>query len=179
MLSISYPKQIMIWLTVVVGLMLALPNGFYSRVEVANDARAVIATGQTSAALEQDAGLWPSFLPSNLVNLGLDLRGGAHLLVEVAVQDVHAAFLEGFWPQVRDVLAAERNVVGFVTREDGPASELRVRISDAAGLTAPLSWCAVWAVRSRLSPGLRRPISTCGSMAPCWSSPSARRKCPP
>jgi preprotein translocase subunit SecD len=133
MLSISYPKQIMIWLTVVVGLMLALPNGFYSRVEVANDARAVIATGQTSAALEQDAGLWPSFLPSNLVNLGLDLRGGAHLLVEVAVQDVHAAFLEGFWPQVRDVLAAERNVVGFVTREEGPASELRVRISDAAG----------------------------------------------
>ena len=133
MLSISYPKQIMIWLTVVVGLMLALPNGFYSRVEVANDARAVIATGQTSAALEQDAGLWPSFLPSNLVNLGLDLRGGAHLLVEVAVQDVHAAFLEGFWPQVRDVLAAERNVVGFVTREEGPASELRVRISDAGG----------------------------------------------
>ena len=133
MLSISYPKQIMIWLTVVVGLMLALPNGFYSRVEVANDARAVIATGQTSAALEQDAGLWPSFLPSNLVNLGLDLRGGAHLLVEVSVQDVHAAFLEGFWPQVRDVLAAERNVVGFVTREEGPASELRVRISDAAG----------------------------------------------
>ena len=122
MLSISYPKQIMIWLTVVVGLMLALPNGFYSRVEVANDARAVIATGQTSAVLEQDAGLWPSFLPSNLVNLGLDLRGGAHLLVEVAVQDVHAAFLEGFWPQVRDVLAAERNVVGFVTREEGPAS---------------------------------------------------------
>ncbi|MDA1155070.1 MAG: protein translocase subunit SecD [Proteobacteria bacterium] len=133
MLSLSYPKQIMIWLTVVVGLMLALPNGFYSRVEVVNDARAVIATGQTSAALEQDAGLWPTFLPSNLVNLGLDLRGGAHLLVEVAVQDVHAAFLEGFWPQVRDVLAAERNVVGFVTREEGPASELRVRISDAAG----------------------------------------------
>ncbi|WP_040482816.1 protein translocase subunit SecD [Yoonia vestfoldensis] len=133
MLSISYPKQIMIWLTVVVGLMLALPNGFYSRVEVANDARALIATGQTSAALEHDAGLWPSFLPSTLVNLGLDLRGGAHLLVEVAVQDVHASFLEGFWPQVRDVLAAERDVVGFVTREEGPASELRVRISDAAG----------------------------------------------
>lgn len=133
MLSISYPKQIMIWLTVVVGLMLALPNGFYNRVELSNDARALIATGQTSATLEQDAGLWPSFLPSNLVNLGLDLRGGAHLLVEVAVQDVHAAFLEGFWPQVRDVLAAERNVVGFVTREEGPASELRVRISDAAG----------------------------------------------
>ncbi|WP_019953888.1 protein translocase subunit SecD [Yoonia vestfoldensis] len=133
MLSISYPKQIMIWLTVVVGLMLALPNGFYNRVETSNDARALIEAGQTSATLEQEAALWPSFLPSSLVNLGLDLRGGAHLLVEVAVQDVHASFLEGFWPQVRDVLAAERETVGFVTREEGPVTELRVRISEPAG----------------------------------------------
>ncbi|WP_322893553.1 MULTISPECIES: protein translocase subunit SecD [unclassified Yoonia] len=133
MLTISYPKQIMIWLTVVVGLMLALPNGFYGRVETANDARATIASGQTNAALEEDASAWPSFLPSNLVNLGLDLRGGAHLLVEVAVDDVHEAFLEGFWPQVRDVLAAERDTLGFVTREEGTPNELRVRISEAAG----------------------------------------------
>ena len=89
MLTISYPKQIMIWLTVVVGLMLALPNGFYTRVETSNDARALIDNGQTGPALEEDAALWPGFLPSNLVNLGLDLRGGAHLLVEVAVADVH------------------------------------------------------------------------------------------
>ncbi|MBQ2262279.1 MAG: protein translocase subunit SecD [Loktanella sp.] len=133
MLTISYPKQIMIWLTVVVGLMMALPNGFYARVETANDARALIDSGQSNAVLEEDAGRWPGFLPSNLVNLGLDLRGGAHLLVEVAVEDVHEAFLEGFWPQVRDVLAAERDTVGFVTREDGPGTELRVRISEAAG----------------------------------------------
>ncbi|WP_322892121.1 MULTISPECIES: protein translocase subunit SecD [unclassified Yoonia] len=150
MLSISYPKQIMIWLTVVVGLMLALPNGFYNRVETSNDARALIDAGQTSAALEEDAALWPSFLPSNLVNLGLDLRGGAHLLVEVAVQDVHASFLEGFWPQVRDVLAAERNVVGFVTREEGPANELRVRISEAAGANRAFE----------LARGLGRPVTS-------------------
>jgi len=150
MLTISFPKQIMIWLTVVVGLMLALPNGFYGRVETANDARAVIASGQTNAALEQDAGLWPGFLPSNLVNLGLDLRGGAHLLVEVAVEDVHEAFLEGFWPQVRDVLAAERDTVGFVTREEGVPSELRVRISETAGANRAFE----------LVRGLGRPVST-------------------
>ncbi|MFU8822865.1 protein translocase subunit SecD [Yoonia sp.] len=150
MLTISFPKQIMIWLTVVVGLMLALPNGFYGRVETANDARAVIASGQTNAALEQDAGLWPGFLPSNLVNLGLDLRGGAHLLVEVAVEDVHEAFLEGFWPQVRDVLAAERDTVGFVTREEGVPNELRVRISETAGANRAFE----------LVRGLGRPVST-------------------
>ena len=150
MLHISYPKQIMIWLTVVVGLMMALPNGFYARVETANDARAMIESGQTSAALQADAARWPSFLPSNLVNLGLDLRGGAHLLVEVAVEDVHEAFLEGFWPQVRDVLAAERDTVGFVTREEGVPNELRVRISEAGGANRAFE----------LVRGLGRPVST-------------------
>ena len=135
MLNISFSKQLMIWLTVVVGLTFALPNGFYGRVETHNDAAAIIETGQTNAELEADASLWPSFLPSNLVNLGLDLRGGAHLLVEVQVEDVHASFLEGFWPTVRDALAAERDTVGFVTRDDSQPTELRVRISEAAGAT--------------------------------------------
>ena len=135
MLNISFPKLVMIWLTVIVGLTFAMPNGFYGRVETHNDAMAIIETGQTSAALEAAAAQWPGILPSGLVNLGLDLRGGAHLLVEVQVEDVHASFLEGFWPSVRDVLAAERNTVGFVTREDSPPTELRVRISDAAGAT--------------------------------------------
>ena len=133
MLNISFPKLVMIWLTVIVGLTFAMPNGFYGRVEARNDAVAIIETGQTSAELEAQAAQWPSFLPSSLVNLGLDLRGGAHLLVEVQVEDVHASFLEGFWPTVRDALAAQRDVVGFVTREDSPVTELRVRFSEAAG----------------------------------------------
>ncbi len=135
MLNISFPKLVMIWLTVIVGLTFAMPNGFYSRVETHNDAMAIIDTGITNAELEADAAEWPSFLPSSLVNLGLDLRGGAHLLVEVQVEDVHASFLEGFWPSVRDALAAERDTVGFVTREDSPPTELRVRISQAEGAT--------------------------------------------
>ena len=135
MLNISFPKLVMIWLTVAVGLALALPNAFYSRVETYNDATALIESGQSNAEIAADAALWPSFLPSNLVNLGLDLRGGAHLLVEVQVADVHASFLEGFWPSVRDALAAERETVGFVTRENGPPTELRVRISEPEGAT--------------------------------------------
>jgi len=133
MLNISFPKLLMIWLTVIVGLTFAMPNAFYGRVETHNDAMALIETGQTSAALEADAAQWPDFLPSSLVNLGLDLRGGAHLLVEVQVEDVYASFLEGFWPSVRDALAAERDTVGFVTREDSIPTELRVRISEPVG----------------------------------------------
>lgn len=123
MLNISPIKQAMIWLTVAVGLLLAMPNGFYTKVEVHNDA---IAAGVEDAS-------WPSFLPSGLVNLGLDLRGGAHLLAEVQVENVYTSVMNGLWPQVRDVLAAERDTVGFVTREDGPDNILRVRISNEAG----------------------------------------------
>ena len=119
MLNISPIKQALIWLTVAVGLFLAMPNGFYNKVEAHNDA----------VAMGVDDTSWPSFLPSGLVNLGLDLRGGAHLLAEVQVSDVYATVMNGFWPQVRDVLAAERNTIGFVTREDGPEDTLRVRIS--------------------------------------------------
>ena len=123
MLNISPIKQAMIWLTVAVGLLLAMPNGFYTKVEAHNDA---IAAGVEDTS-------WPSFLPSGLVNLGLDLRGGAHLLAEVQVEDVYTSVMNGLWPQVRDVLAADRDTVGFVTREDGPDNILRVRISNEAG----------------------------------------------
>jgi len=129
MLTISPFKQALIWLTCAIGIMLALPNGFYSRVEAHNDA---IAAGVEDTS-------WPSFLPSNLVNLGLDLRGGAHLLAEVQVTEVYASVMNGLWPDVRDTLAAERDVVGFVTREDGPADVLRVRFSEAAGADRALT----------------------------------------
>ena len=129
MLTISPFKQALIWLTCAIGIMLALPNGFYSRVEAHNDA---IAAGVEDTS-------WPSFLPSNLVNLGLDLRGGAHLLAEVQVTEVYASVMNGLWPDVRDTLAAERDVVGFVTREDGPADVLLVRFSEAAGADRALT----------------------------------------
>jgi preprotein translocase subunit SecD len=150
MLNISFPKLVMIWLTVVVGLTFAMPNAFYGRVEAHNDAMAIIETGQTNAELEADAALWPGFLPSNLVNLGLDLRGGAHLLVEVQVEDVHESFLEGFWPEVRDVLLTARDTVGFVERLDSAPTELRVRISQAEGATRAFE----------LVRGLGRPVTS-------------------
>ncbi len=124
-------RRIAIWLVCVVGIVFALPNLFYDRVEQANDARATIESGMTTPELEAQAALWPAWLPSNLVNLGLDLRGGAHLLAQVQVADVYASRMEVMWPEVRDALAAQRDTIGFVTREDGPPEELRVRISNA------------------------------------------------
>ena len=40
--------------------------------------------------------LWYDWAPSDLVNLGLDLRGGAHVLVEVTLEDVYSERIQNF-----------------------------------------------------------------------------------
>ncbi|MCR9108016.1 protein translocase subunit SecD [Marivita sp. XM-24bin2] len=138
MLQIDLWKRLLIWITVAVGLVLALPNLFYPRVEQHNDAVAAIElSGESPELLDQASG-WPSFLPSGLVNLGLDLRGGAHLLAEVQVQDVYASRLEALWPEVRDVLRQERDTVGTIRLQPSNPDELRVRISQPEGMERAL-----------------------------------------
>lgn len=149
MLQTPLWKRILIWATVALGLVLAAPNLFYSRVEGHNDAaQAVEAAG--FATVEQQAALdaWPSWLPSGIVNLGLDLRGGAHLLAEVQVADVYKARMDGWWPEVRDALREVRADVGAVRRQPATdPAELRVEIENEAGMAA-----AVAAVNALASP---------------------------
>ena len=132
-------RSVMVWAICAIGIIFALPNAFYSRVEQSNDAQTVIDGGKTDADLEAQAALWPAWLPSGLVNLGLDLRGGAHLLAEVKVADVYATRMDSLWPEVRDALAAQRDTLGFVTRDPGPPGELRVRVSNADQIDAALT----------------------------------------
>jgi preprotein translocase subunit SecD len=149
MLQIDLWKRLLIWTAVALGLLLALPNGFYSRVEGANDARLALSQlpeGASDPALEAQAGQWPAFLPSFLVNLGLDLRGGAHLLAEVRVADVYESRLQGMWPEVRDLLRDQRDTVGTIRLQPGAPDELRVRLNErpdqaerAAGLVRGLA----------------------------------------
>ena len=127
MLQIDLWKRIVIWGLCIIGLFLALPNAFYTRVEGYNDTKA----GLISADAAQDGFSWPSFLPASLVNLGLDLRGGAHLLAEVQVEDVYAARMKALWPDLRDVLRAERAKIGTIRLQKGPTDQLRVKISQA------------------------------------------------
>ncbi len=148
MLQIPLWNRILIWGVVLAGLAFAMPNLFYERVERHNDAVAVIEdTGAATEALEADRAMWPDFLPATLVNLGLDLRGGAHLLAEVQVEDVYEARMDALWPEVRDALRDVRDQVGTIRRQDAPAGELRVQISNADGIAA-----AVAAVRVLAQP---------------------------
>ncbi len=140
MLQIEGWKRGLIWLICAVGLIFALPNGFYTKVEAFNDAGEIGSEGVG----------WPSFLPSGLVNLGLDLRGGAHLLGEVKLAEVYETRLAAFWPEVRNVLRDKRGTIGAIRQQDGGGGELRVRIGKPEAMAVALE-----AVRT-----LARPVST-------------------
>ncbi len=135
MLQIPTWKRVVIWGLVALGLLFAMPNMFYSRVEQHNDA--VVEIEKLGATPEREAaqGLWPDWLPATIVNLGLDLRGGAHLLAEVQVEDVYASRMDGYWPEIRDALREERAVVGTIRRQDSTPGTLRIRISQPEGMT--------------------------------------------
>jgi preprotein translocase subunit SecD len=138
MLQFESWKRVLIWVTCALGLLLALPNGFYTRVEQHNDAVAAVEFGANTPENQAIVGQWPTFMPSGLVNLGLDLRGGAHLLAEVQVSDVYQARMEATWPEVRDALRPLRATVGTIRKQPSKPDELRVRIGDVAGMPQAL-----------------------------------------
>lgn len=152
MLFIDLWKKVVIWVVVALGLVLALPNAFYDRVEQFNYAEKAIEVGFDTPENREKTGLWPSFFPSGLVNLGLDLRGGAHLLAEVQVADVYAQRMTALWPDVRDVLRPERATVGTIRLQKGAADELRVKISEPGGMDRAL----------QLVRGLSQPVTSLG-----------------
>ncbi|NIZ10638.1 protein translocase subunit SecD [Pseudooceanicola sp. HF7] len=137
MLQISTWKRVLIWGLVALGLLLALPNAFYPRVEAYND----------ELAAGEEATGWPSFLPSGLVNLGLDLRGGAHLLAEVRVADVYETRMQGLWPEIRNLLRDQRDTVGPIRLQPSAGSVLKIRIGNEEGMET-----AIRSVRSLAQP---------------------------
>lgn len=131
MLQIDRWKRVLIFGICLLGLFYALPNAFYARVEAHNDAVARIeATGVETPELVAARDAWPSWMPSNLVNLGLDLRGGAHLLGEVQVEQVYKSRIDALWPELRRALAVERDSVGAIRRVQAPDGTLAIEIGN-------------------------------------------------
>ena len=137
MLDFPFWKKFLIWGVCLLGIVFSTPNLFYDRVERYNDAVKIVETG--GSADPDDLAAWYSFLPNRLVNLGLDLRGGAHLLVEVQVEDVYAERIEGLWPAVRDQLRELRETVGTIRRQDSDPNELVVRIGNPEALQTAIA----------------------------------------
>ena len=155
MLQFSLWQKLLIMIICIVGVLFSIPNVFYNRVENKNDILNAISKGQELSPSElEKLRAWPAFLPSTLVNLGLDLRGGAHLLAEVRVEEVYSQRLDAMWQEVRDILRAERDEIGTIRRQDGRSDQLRVRISEISGMPRAIE----------LIEDLARPVSSLSSI---------------
>lgn len=139
MLYFSIWKKALVIGLCLVGVVLAAPNAVYETADDANLARRAIeqreAAGQpVPPELAERASAWPSFLPANVVNLGLDLRGGAHLLVEVRIEDVVAERMQSLRADARTALtdAGVRRYTRLTANEDS----MSVRITNAEDIPA-------------------------------------------
>ncbi|OCC24938.1 protein-export membrane protein SecD [Croceicoccus estronivorus] len=100
-------------------------------------------------------GTWPSFLPDPTVNLGLDLAGGSHILLEADPSQVAQQRLESMEEAVRGALrkAEPRIRIGDLSSRDGrlsfmvedasqvdAAREALLPLTTGAGLTGQRDW---------------------------------------
>ncbi|MEM7686234.1 MAG: protein translocase subunit SecD, partial [Pseudomonadota bacterium] len=132
-------KKISILLVCLLGIVFAMPNLWYESADQASRASTALEAGRyggenqpTQAELQEQVAGWPSFLPPNVVNLGLDLRGGVHLLVEVQVEEVWAERILNLRREVFDALRREQirrkiAIDGDVVRVEitNPADQVR------------------------------------------------------
>ena len=98
---------------------------------------------------------WPSFLPNETINLGLDLQGGSHILLEADPADVATARLQTMEESVRAEMrrANPRISIGDISRKNGALSfmvrdstqvdaarDAIVSLTTGAGLTGQRDW---------------------------------------
>ena len=136
MLRFPWWKILIIFLPCIWGVYNVVPHFFYSQVEKYNDIQAQIALGQLpeNETLITDTPTWSHWAPSRIVNLGLDLRGGAHVLVEVSLEEVYSERLSSYWPDIRKSLRTIRNSVGSIKQVSGGINELLIEIGAQEGL---------------------------------------------
>ncbi len=102
-------KVALISLTLLAGALMALPNAF------SNSFLGVVPERPASPTADQlaeynaeraaaEESWWPGFLPSGKVNLGLDLRGGVYLLMEIDPETVVTNRLTVFSADIEDAL---------------------------------------------------------------------------
>ncbi|MDX5370492.1 MAG: protein translocase subunit SecD, partial [Alphaproteobacteria bacterium] len=80
----------------------------------------------------------PDVVPNDQVRLGLDLQGGAHLLLELDVEEVYLDRLETVRDDVRDVLRGQTPSIGYTALRVADGAVI-VRIRDQAEMETALS----------------------------------------
>ncbi len=111
MLTLSRWKVVLVVLSVVLGLLFALPNA------LPPDVRARL----------------PGFMPNKTLNLGLDLQGGSYLLLEVDTEALRTERLTNMSEDVRTALRAEEILFTDLAVVDGGVN---LRVTDPAQVNA-------------------------------------------
>jgi len=98
---------------------------------------------------------WPSMLPAPEVNLGLDLAGGSHILLEANPDQVRSQRLEGMDEDVRQRLkqnapdvqigdiSTRDGTVSFMVQNPGQVDQAReavLPLTNGAGMTGQRNW---------------------------------------
>lgn len=115
MIHIARWKKIAILVVCVFGLLYSMPN------VIGQGARTFIADNL------------PSIIPSKTVNLGLDLQGGSHLLLEVDLDNVVSERAESLVSSIRPELRSEK--IGYRRLNDLPTG-LRIELREDKDLDA-------------------------------------------
>jgi len=79
---------------------------------------------------EEQAADLPDFLPSDQINLGLDLQGGSHMLLEIDTEAVISQRLDNLEGEIRDALRRERIIASLDSRPG--ERQIVVRLRDPA-----------------------------------------------
>ena len=114
MLNFPGWKVALISLILLTGGLLALPNLFsdgflgIEPTDTGSTDPVAMAAFETQQA-EAEASWWPGFLPTNKLNLGLDLQGGVYLLMEIDPAEVAANRLETVQGDIRSAFSARGN----------------------------------------------------------------------
>ena len=141
MLRFPWWKIIIIIVPCLWGAYSVTPHFFYSKVEKYNDVQAQMLLDQPvdDQALLIAKNSWYPWLPSRIVNLGLDLRGGAHVLVEVSLEEVYSERLASYWPEMRTNLRNIKEKVGSIRQVSGGNNELLIKIGRQEGLAEAIA----------------------------------------
>jgi len=123
-------KRLLVIGLCLLGILFSAPNLFYEQADSYNRAPGEIerleAKGnEVPQALRDAAESWPGWLPSDVVNLGLDLRGGAHVLIEVQIGEVVAEHLLTLREDGRNALS-EGGVRRYTAKADKDSVIFRI-----------------------------------------------------
>ncbi len=141
MLTFPLWKRLLVIGLCLIGLAVALPNLFYSRVEQANDARARVERGaaETPGARRRRGRAGRRSCPRASSTSASTCAAAPTCWSRCGSRTPQADRMEGLWPELRDRLRDLRDQVGAVRRLDGPPEELRIRIGEPAGMEAALA----------------------------------------